>query len=280
MKARRVVVVAWEGGVRSTETLLDPAHRFVPRLWNEMVPQGTLVSRLTNDGWTNHDPSLYALATGRWQTRHYADPVLDPDGALAAVARRRGVGSLVITRAGRPRSLILSGGEPFGVVEVELSTDPAPLERAEHYALRSFDRPVTAEFLRRGAGGPPLVYLVFDDADMAHQGRWSWYTGAIRQADELLARIWERLRAEGDSDLVVVPLHGRCDHGETRWGFRGHGRDDEGCARLWMLALGPDFPAGRVVDRPARLVDVAPTVAHLLGLEFRSRGRVLREALT
>jgi arylsulfatase A-like enzyme len=46
-----------------------------------------------------------------------------------------------------------------------------------------------------------------------------------------------------------------------------------------MLGIGPDFAAGRVVDKRARLIDVAPTLAHLLGLDFRSRGRVIPEAL-
>jgi hypothetical protein len=57
----------------------------------------------------------------------------------------------------------------------------------------------------------------------------------------------------------------------------GHGREDEGCARLWMLALGPDFARGRILETRARLIDVAPTIARILGLRFRSRGRTIDE---
>jgi hypothetical protein len=45
-----------------------------------------------------------------------------------------------------------------------------------------------------------------------------------------------------------------------------------------MLALGPDFAAGRLLDERARLIDLAPTLARLLGFEFKCRGRVLQEA--
>jgi len=65
MKADRVVVVVWAGGVRASETILDPHHQHAPRIWNDLAPQGTLCTRLYNDGWTNHGPSLQALATGR-----------------------------------------------------------------------------------------------------------------------------------------------------------------------------------------------------------------------
>ena len=57
----------------------------------------------------------------------------------------------------------------------------------------------------------------------------------------------------------------------------GHGREDEGCTRLWMLALGPDFAAGRLVEKRAQLIDVAPTIAGILGFDFPSRGQVPKE---
>lgn len=48
-----------------------------------------------------------------------------------------------------------------------------------------------------------------------------------------------------------------------------------------MAAMGPDFKAGFVDDLPAGNIDIAPTLAHLLGLQMPSvgsvRGRVLEE---
>lgn len=278
MKAERVVVAVWAGGVRASETILDPRHRHVPRIWNELVPRGTLLTRLYNDGWTNHGPSVKALFTGRWEVAEYSRPRPAPGGTLMEAARRQGRSTLVIDPL-KSRPLPLLDGDP--VVRVELSADPAPFAPEEPaaaiYRLRSFDRPVAAAFLARQTPWPDLSFLVFDDTDMAHQGRWSWYVGAIRQADELVFRLWQRLEPDGRTDLLVLPAHGRADHGETRWGFMGHGRDDEGCSRLFLLALGPDFAAGRVLEKRAQLIDVAPTIARILGLDLRCRGRVLEE---
>ena len=280
MKAERVVVVVWAGGVRASETIQDPHHQYVPRIWNDLAPRGTLLTRLYNDGWTNHGPALQALATGRWEVAESAFPRPAVGRTLVDAARRHGLSTLVIGPPGS-RELLLTGGDSSDVVAVDLSADPVPFAPNEPaaviYRLRSFDRPIVVRFLARETSWPHLSFLVFDDSDMAHQGRWSWYTGSIRQADELVWRLWQRLEADGRTDLLVLPAHGRAEPGQTRWGFMGHGREDEGCTRLWMLALGPDFAAARTVERRAQLIDVAPTIARILGFDFPSRGRVLGE---
>lgn len=277
MKAERVVVVAWAGGVRAADTLCDPNRRYVPRLWGELVPRGTLLTRVFNDGWTNHGPALKALATGRWEVDRYDTPEA-PSGRTVVDAAQASGHSVLVVGKGR-LELVVSDPDPRIALRVPLSADTAPFQPDEPaaaiYPLRSYDRTVVSAFLDRSDAWPRLSVLVFDDTDMAHQGRWSRYTAAIRQADELVFRIWQRLGP--DADLLVLPPLGRAEHGETRWGFMGHGRDDAGCSRLWLLALGPDFAAGRVRERRAQLVDVAPTLARLMGFAFASRGRVLEE---
>jgi hypothetical protein len=278
MKARHLVVVLLAGGVRAADTITDPQHRYVPRLWNDLVPRGTLHTALYNDGWTNHGPSLTAVATGRWETRGYMVPEETPGRTLVDAARRHGRTTLVISPPKDER--LFTGGDVSHLVEIDMTADAAPFASddpgATLYALRSFDRAIVAAFLALGAR-PDLTVLLFEDTDIAHQARWSRYAASIRQADALLWTLWQRLEADGDTDLLVLPLHGRPDHGQTRWGFLGHGRWDEGCTHLWMLGLGPDFAPGRVVERRARLIDVPPTIARLLGFDFPCRGRALTE---
>jgi hypothetical protein len=274
-------VVLWGGGVRGSETLLDPRHRYVPRMGRELLPQGTLWTRFTNDGWTNHGPSLQAIATGRWEVAAYNFPRPASGHTLMECARGRGLSTVLISPPGK-KELVLTGGDTSDIVTVELSRDPAPFAPHEPaagiYRLRSYDRPVVASFLAREAI-PRLSVLLLDDTDVAHQGRWSWYCDSIRQGDELVFRLWQRLSGDGRTDLLVLPIHGRGSHGETRWGFASHGRSDPGCTSLWLLALGPDFAAGPVVEQRAQLIDVAPTIARLLGFDFPARGRVLAEGL-
>lgn len=65
--------------------------------------------------------------------------------------------------------------------------------------------------------------------------------------------------------------------------FRGtHGSMSPIDMHTFILGWGPGFRPGQVVDTVAGIVDIAPTVAHLLGFELKGSpdGRVLMEGLT
>ncbi len=61
-----------------------------------------------------------------------------------------------------------------------------------------------------------------------------------------------------------------------------HNSGDESSRRVFMLLSGAGIKPGIVVDRPASIIDVAPTMSHLLGVRepADSMGRVLEEAIT
>ncbi|HEV3141876.1 MAG TPA: tetratricopeptide repeat protein, partial [Vicinamibacterales bacterium] len=107
------------------------------------------------------------------------------------------------------------------------------------------------------------------------------YDGEIAFVD---AQIGELLKAIGDpaADRTIVIV--AADHGE---GLDEHGEPTHGLLiyestiRVPLLVIGPGVAAGRVVDTPAGLVDIAPTVldiAHLPALADTD-GRSLRAAL-
>jgi arylsulfatase A-like enzyme len=96
------------------------------------------------------------------------------------------------------------------------------------------------------------------------------YAGQIRFADHALGALVERLRSEGllDRTLLVVTA----DHGEE---FLDHGSvfheiDQPAYEELLRVPLLIRFPdgsgAGARVDRPTRMVDVAPTILEAVGL--------------
>ena len=37
---RKLIVIVFGGGTRSSESVDDPEHKYIPHLWNEMVPTG------------------------------------------------------------------------------------------------------------------------------------------------------------------------------------------------------------------------------------------------
>ena len=97
----------------------------------------------------------------------------------------------------------------------------------------------------------------------------SLYAAEVSFMDGYLGRLLERLdAADLRRDTVVVFLS---DHGEslTQHGRIGHGDTlyDEVLRVPLILSLPGVIPAGRRVEAPVELVDVAPTVLDLLGAE-------------
>jgi len=109
--------------------------------------------------------------------------------------------------------------------------------------------------VRDGRGG--------DGADPA----WP-YEGEIRFTDHLVGRFVSRLRRLGVLDRTIVVI--TSDHGEA---FGEHGTWQHGdmvydeVMRVPLVVRGPGVPAGVRPGAPVGLVDVAPTVLELAGLE-------------
>ena len=73
--------------------------------------------------------------------------------------------------------------------------------------------------------------------------------------------------------MVVLPDHGRELERAGGMGYVHHSdfytreNEDEGCRRVWMLAMGPGVAAGRTVAEPVLARAVAATGLEYLGLE-------------
>ena len=91
----------------------------------------------------------------------------------------------------------------------------------------------------------------------------------------------------GRTLLLVLPDHGRELERLGGSGFIHHSdfytnaRGDEGCRRVWMLALGPGIRAGRHLGHPVPLTAAAATGLEYLGLPASpgAAPSVLKQAL-
>jgi len=61
---RKVIVIVFGGGTRYSESMGDPGHRYVPRLWNELVPRGTLFTNVRVEGRVVHPNCTASIVTG------------------------------------------------------------------------------------------------------------------------------------------------------------------------------------------------------------------------
>ena len=66
-KRRKLIIVLFGGGTRSSETIDDPDHRYIPRLWKEMFPRGTLFTNMRVEGKVVHPNSTGSIVTGHWE---------------------------------------------------------------------------------------------------------------------------------------------------------------------------------------------------------------------
>jgi len=112
----------------------------------------------------------------------------------------------------------------------------------------------------------PDVHAGMAPRDLEHVK--ALYDGEIRFTDRNLGRVLDHLRESGrlDDTLVVVTA----DHGDEFFehGQKGHNKSlyDEVVVVPLILRWPGKVPAGRLVDDPVRLIDVAPTVLDLAGL--------------
>jgi hypothetical protein len=338
---RKLIVVLFGGGTRSSESIDDPKHRYIPHLWNEMVPQGALFTNMRVEHKVVHPNSAGSIMTGHWEwddidwTRPVAHPTIFeiyrkvrkvPDTAAWAFV----YASIL---AGTGESLAPGYGKPYAANVVEPPTIPrstaAEMDRLMQHAAtlgsadaqmeaagqcnelaRSTSRIATgglrSEEARRfldkeyaqwkAASGttshdafladraiacmrtfaPDVMAVDFGEIDCAHYGSWSRYVEAIQRTDELTSKLWKTAQQldeyRGQTLLLVLPDHGRELDRPGHLGFIHHSDfytnqgADEGCRRVWMLALGPGVKAGRQIDKPVPITAVAATGLDYMGL--------------
>ncbi|GIW41690.1 MAG: hypothetical protein KatS3mg076_2267 [Candidatus Binatia bacterium] len=94
------------------------------------------------------------------------------------------------------------------------------------------------------------------------------YDGEIRWVDDHLARLVSYLKERGIFDETAIFV--TADHGDEFFehGFKGHGRTlYREVTHIPLIVRAPGVRGGRVVDDPVSLVDLAPTILDLLGVD-------------
>ncbi len=342
LSRRKLIVILFGGGTRSSESIGDSEHRYIRYLWNEMVPKGTLFTNMRVEHKVVHPNSAGSIMTGHWEwddidwTKPVAHPTIfeifrkahrAPDTAAWAF-----VYASILARTGE--SLAPAYGRDYAANVVEPPTIPrATAEQMgrrmrDAAALGSVDAEVEAadacaklvrttsrismkgfrskqarlffetefEKWKAGAGttshdafltdraiacmrtfAPDVMAVDFGEIDCAHYGSWSRYVEAIRRTDELTWRLWHATEQieqyRGRTLVLILPDHGRELDRPGHWGFIHHSNfytnegADEGCRRVWMLALGPGVKPGYRIDKPVPITTVAATGLEFLRLE-------------
>jgi len=95
------------------------------------------------------------------------------------------------------------------------------------------------------------------------------YDAELRRLDDIYGRFFAQLREMDEWDNTVIVF--LADHGEEfgehgNWGRHTYTLNEE-LLRVPLIIAGPGVPAGQTVEAAVRLVDVAPTILGLVGVE-------------
>jgi hypothetical protein len=339
---RKLIVILFGGGTRSSETIDEPTHRFIPHLWNELIPRGTLFTNMRVEHKVVHPNSAGSIMTGHWEwddidwSRPVAHPTIfeihrrarqAPDTAAwafvyASILAKTGeslakdygrkYAANVVAPPTVPRTTAedierrMQRAASLGSTDAQIETANtcAKLARAtSHISVKGLRSKRARTFLdteyskwKAGSGttshdafltdraiacmrtlAPDVMAVDFGEIDCAHYGSWSRYVEAVRRTDELTWRLWQATEQieqyRGRTLLLILPDHGRELDRPGHWGFIHHSNfytnegADEGCRRVWMIALGPGAKAGRRIERPVPITAAAATGLEFLGLE-------------
>ena len=178
----------------------------------------------------------------------------------------------------------------FEVYDDEIERDPNAdfVLEAERPGREVVDRALA--WLEKDDGRPFFLWVHLYDAHAPYTPPPAWaarhpgrpYDGEISEVDEQVGRILEALKRRGLDGTTAVAV--AADHGE---GLGEHGELTHGLLlyeptlRVPLLLRAPWAVRPRVVGTPVSLVDLAPTLAGLLGHPFPGRldGRDLSPAL-
>ncbi len=270
------VVVVVIDGPRFSETWGDPDKEFIPKLAKELAPQGTVYTNFYNQGPTFTTSGHVAVTTGRYQ-------LMPNDGS--ALPHFPSIFQFYLNQTGQgPESAqIISSKAKLGILadctnnkwrgKYNPITDTQ--DRPDHKTFNA-----ALQVLKNDH--PNLLLIHFRGPDAAGHGNdWQGYLNSISETDHYVWELWNFLQAEvyyrNHTTLLVTNDHGRhLDH--IKDGFISHGDRCQGCLHINLFAVGPDFKTGQLIHHPRQSVDIAPTIAQLLGFSIpQSHGNVLVE---
>ncbi len=273
-------------GIRNSEAFDDPTHQFIPRIWNDLRPHGTVFSNFICMGYTGTSSGHAVFTSGVTQFMH--NVYMGEYGAVKTMQEEPSLFQYLRHQKGVPeeKTWILNGK---GVMLYFVGYSWNPFYGDSYQPGLAFthhhdDAEVLDELNRIiDEHHPALTMVNFPDVDSwGHTENWTEYLLSITRADnivfEVCKKIWQDPFYKDNTAIIITSDHGRCMDGVNK-GFAEHGGSCFGCRRLPFLMMGPNIKKNGEVSARVYQRDLAPTVAAMLGIEADfARGRVLREA--
>ncbi len=276
-KTSNVVIVVIDGP-RFRETWGDPSKRHIPFFANELAAVGIHHNRFYNCGATYTTSGHAAITTGSYQW-------MANDGSEIPYYPSIFQLWLKESRMSSSKALVVTSKQKLGV----LADCVSPALRGKFNPMVAVadreDRETLSTALELMKQFQPRITLIhFRGPDLyGHANEWSSYLQSIEETDNYSYQIWRFLQQDpfykDVTTMMVTNDHGRHNN-NVRDGFVSHGDFCEGCMHINFFATGPDFHSNLVINKPRQSVDIAPTIAELMGFKHQTfTGSVMWELI-
>lgn len=258
-KAKNVVVVVGDQ-FRHDESFGEPTHKYIPHLWNDLVPNGSL--SVTFYGNPSYMVLVHlATLTGSWNDIRRLEPNTNPDQPTMFEYYRKQSGKdakscYFITSKLEFNYMGYSNNEDYGedygaTVEFtkEKNNDKELFEKLSTYMKKNH---------------PSLVFVILGGAksfnkkkDPAEVER---YHKGLTEMDESIYKIWGLIQSD-DAYKDKTDMFFLNDHGD----LIDHQDCDDECKRyLVIVGLGPDIKKKYTTENKWRQVNICSTVGSIL----------------
>lgn len=280
-KTNKVIILVVDGP-RYTETWGDSSHSLIPNRF-ALLNEGVMVANFRNNGATFTNPGHTAICTGVY------DPIANNGSELPhypsllqVYVKHFGNPSYAALIASKDKLHILSNTTHSGYYDQFQCYKDCGVNGDGTGGYRSDSITFLHVMDQLNSGIPKLMVVNFREPDTyGHLADSLGYIHAIQRTDQYVAEIYQFIQShpnyKDQTTLIVTNDHGRHTAGWNT-GFVGHGDDCDGCRQIEFFAISPDFKKNTIVSNSYEQIDIAPTVAVLLGIPMKySHGKVMWE---
>jgi hypothetical protein len=258
-KAKNVVVVVGDQ-FRNDESFGEPTHKYIPHLWNDLVPNASRC--ITFYGNPSYMALVHlAIITGSWKDLRRLKPDEIPDQPTMFEYYRKALkkdknSCYFITSKPELNFMTYSNheeyGEDFGAT-AEFTKQPNNDE--ELYEKLTM-------FMKKNH--PPLIFVILGGAHSFNKKKVPEvvvkYRSQLKEMDDHIYRIWGAIQADpvykDKTDFFFLN-----DHGDI---LLQEDCDDECKRYLVMVALGPDIKKNYSTENKWRQINICPTIGKIL----------------
>jgi hypothetical protein len=282
-KTKKVVVIVIDGP-RYSESFGDSTGQYIQPLLS-LFPQACFYSNFYNDGVTNTQNGMTAIATGNYNilANNGTESPYNASFLHALLFKNKLPNEKAWFVCSKDKLMAMSGCSAC----VWDGVTPVPSTDCGISGLNSGYRDDSTTYTRAQSiiktHHPDALFISFREPDFSgHLGDWNAYTTGLKKSSEYTKWLIDSIQNDpyykNNTSFFITNDHGR--HLDSFGGFVNHGDGCEGCKHISLIAIGPDFKTNTIVNTRATQIDIATTINELMGLGLHTvRGRVMTEML-